>query len=121
MKILTAAGRDEAYARALRSTTRRRSVRCNGWSIDAGGASTTLRERDAIETTVGDFELYTDTRMKVLKLPARIGSIVAFEYERNERAVSAAVRRGISRRTCRCCVARFGGRCRRAGRTTRTG
>ena len=84
VKVLTAAGRDEGYlAVTFDNETKIRSM--NGWSIDPAGREYTLRERDAVETTVGDFELYTDTRMKVLKVPADIGSIVAFEYERNER------------------------------------
>jgi hypothetical protein len=84
VKILTAAGRDEAYLGvAFDSETKIRSM--NGWSIDAAGNEYSLRDRDAIETTVGDYELYTDTRMKLLKVPGDIGSIVAFEYERNER------------------------------------
>ncbi len=84
VKVLTAAGREEGYlAVAFDGETKIRSM--NGWSIDPAGHEYALRERDAIETTVGDFELYTDTRMKLLKVPADIGSIVAFEYERNER------------------------------------
>ncbi|MFL6248567.1 MAG: DUF3857 domain-containing transglutaminase family protein [Thermoanaerobaculia bacterium] len=84
VKVLTAAGRDEAYVGVpFDNETKIKSL--NGWSIDPAGLEYTLRERDAIETSVGDFELYTDTRMKVLKVPADIGSIVAFEYERNER------------------------------------
>lgn len=84
VKVLTAAGRDEAYLGVpFDNETKIRSF--NGWSIDPAGREYTFRERDAVETTVGDYELYTDTRMKVLKVPADIGSIVAFEYERNER------------------------------------
>jgi hypothetical protein len=84
VKVLTAAGRDEAYLGVpFDDETKIRSF--NGWSIDPAGHEYTLRERDAVETTLGDFELYTDTRMKVLKVPADVGSIVAFEYERNER------------------------------------
>lgn len=84
VKVLTAAGREEAYLGvAFDDETKIRSL--NGWSIDPAGHEYTFRERDAVETTVGDYELYTDTRMKVLKVPADIGSIVAFEYVRNER------------------------------------
>jgi hypothetical protein len=56
------------------------------WSIDASGAEYEVKERDAIETTPTDFELYTDARMKVLSIPASSpGSIVAFEIESNDR------------------------------------
>ena len=84
VKVLTAAGRDEAYLGVpFDNETKIRSL--NGWSIDPSGLQYALRERDAVETTLGDFELYTDTRMKLLKVPVDVGSIVAFEYERNER------------------------------------
>jgi hypothetical protein len=84
VKILTAAGRDEAFlAVAFDDATKIKSM--NAWSFDAKGNEYTLRERDAIETSAADFELYTDARMKMLRVPADIGSIVAFEYEQNER------------------------------------
>lgn len=84
VKVLTSTGRDEGYlAVSFDDDTKLRSL--NGWSIDPAGHEYAMRERDAVETTVGDYELYTDARMKVLKVPADIGSIVAFEYTRNER------------------------------------
>lgn len=84
VKVVTAAGREEGYLGVpFDDETKIRSL--NGWSIDPAGLEYTLRERDAVETSLGDYELFTDARMKVLKVPADIGSIVAFEYERNER------------------------------------
>jgi hypothetical protein len=84
VKVLTAAGREEGTLGVpFDSDTKIRSM--NGWSIDRAGIEYTLRERDAVETSLGDYELFTDARMKVLKVPADIGSIVAFEYEHNER------------------------------------
>ncbi|HEX6639662.1 MAG TPA: DUF3857 domain-containing protein, partial [Thermoanaerobaculia bacterium] len=71
VKILTAAGRDEAFlAVAFDDATKIKSM--NGWSFDAKGNEYTLRERDAIETSAADFELYTDARMKMLRVPADI-------------------------------------------------
>ncbi len=84
VKILTAAGREDAYVGVwFDNDTKLRSLR--GWSIDKSGEEYTVKERDAVEATGGDFELFTDTKMKVLRIPADIGSIVAYEYERNER------------------------------------
>jgi hypothetical protein len=84
VKVLTAAGREEAYLGVpFDNDTKIRSL--NGWSIDAKGVEYALRERDAVETSMGDFELYTDARMKVLRVPVDIGSIVAFEYAQDER------------------------------------
>ncbi|HEX8619068.1 MAG TPA: DUF3857 domain-containing protein, partial [Thermoanaerobaculia bacterium] len=84
VKILTAAGRDDAYVAVwFDNDTKLRSLR--GWSIDQSGEEYTVKERDAVETNGGDFEVFTDTKMKVLRIPADVGSIVAYEYERNER------------------------------------
>src|SRR5262249_14416398 len=60
--------------------TKLRTLR--GWSIDASGSEYEVRERDAIETTPTDFELYTDARLKGLSIPAsNPGSGVAYEVE----------------------------------------
>ncbi|HYO76071.1 MAG TPA: DUF3857 domain-containing protein, partial [Thermoanaerobaculia bacterium] len=85
VKILTTAGRGEGVARAwFDQNTKLKSMRA--WSIDASGTEYEVKERDAIETTPTDFELYTDARMKVLSIPAaNPGSIVAFEVETNDR------------------------------------
>jgi Domain of Unknown Function with PDB structure (DUF3857) len=84
VKILTAAGREEAFLGVpFDDATKIKSM--NGWSIDKGGNEYALRMRDAVETSLGDFELYTDAKMKSIQVPADIGSIVAFEYERSER------------------------------------
>ena len=81
VKILTNDGRDYGVAHAwIDHDTKLREM--HAWSIDASGAEYEVRERDAIETTPGDFELYTDARLKVLSIPAaNPGSIVAFETE----------------------------------------
>lgn len=81
VKILNNDGREYGTAHAwIDHDTKLRTLRA--WSIDAGGAEYEVRERDAIETTPTDFELYTDARMKVLSIPAsNPGSIVAYEVE----------------------------------------
>jgi transglutaminase-like putative cysteine protease len=80
-KILTTAGRDEGVVGVwFDHDTKLRALRA--WSIDPAGNEYEVRERDAIETTPADFELYTDARMKLLNIPgANPGSIVASEYE----------------------------------------
>jgi hypothetical protein len=84
VKVLTPAGREDAYAAVwFDNDTKLRSLR--GWSIDKSGEEYTVKEKDAVETSAADFEVYTDTKMKVLRIPADVGSIVAYEYERNER------------------------------------
>ena len=84
VKILTPAGRDDAFMQVyFDNDTKLRSMR--GWSIDKNGEEYTVKERDAVEASAIDFELYTDAKVKVLRIPADVGSVVAFEYERNER------------------------------------
>ena len=81
VKILTTAGRDYGVATAwFDHDTKLTTLRA--WSIDASGAEYEVRERDAIETTPTDFELYTDAKLKILNIPAaNPGSIVAYEVE----------------------------------------
>ena len=84
IKVLTPAGRDNAYGVAgFDNNTKLRALR--GWSISPSGEVKALRERDAIETSAADFEVFTDARMKILDLPAEVGSVIAFEYETRER------------------------------------
>jgi transglutaminase-like putative cysteine protease len=84
VKILTTAGRDHGVATAWYDhDTKLRSM--HAWSIDASGEYE-VKERDAIETTPTDFELYTDARLKVLTIPAaNPGSVVAFEVETSDK------------------------------------
>ena len=85
VKILTAAGRDYGYvAVAFDNASKLKSFRA--WSIDAKGQKYEVKERDAVEMSPFDFELYSDARSKVLRIPASdIGSVVAYEYEKRER------------------------------------
>ena len=85
VKILTAAGRDMGYVSAsFDNASKLKSFRA--WSIDAKGQKFEVKERDAVETSPFDFELYSDARMKVLRIPAaEIGSVIAYEYEKRER------------------------------------
>ncbi len=81
VKILNNDGRGYGVAHAwIDHDTKLRTLRA--WSIEAGGAEYEVRERDAIETTPTDFELYTDARLKALSIPAsNPGSVVAYEVE----------------------------------------
>lgn len=81
VKILTSAGRDHGMVAAwYGGNAKLRSIRA--WSIDATGSEYEVKERDAVETTPTDFELYTDARMKMLSIPAaNPGSVIAYEHE----------------------------------------
>lgn len=84
MKILTAAGRDYGFA-AVPFDRDTKLLGLRGWSIAANGMQYELKERDAIEMTPYSGELYSDDRVKMLRLPADIGSVVAYEYEQRDR------------------------------------
>ncbi|HJQ41076.1 MAG TPA: DUF3857 and transglutaminase domain-containing protein [Thermoanaerobaculia bacterium] len=83
-KILTAAGRDYGFA-AVPFDRDTKLLHLRGWSIAANGTQYELKERDAVEMTPYSGELYSDDRVKMLRLPADIGSVVAYEYEQRER------------------------------------
>jgi hypothetical protein len=84
VKVLTPAGRNDAFVQVFfDNDTKLRSMR--GWSIDKNGVEYTVTEKDAVEASAIDYEVYSDLKMKVLRIPADVGSIVAFEYGQNER------------------------------------
>lgn len=58
----------------------------HGWSITEKGQEYEAKASDVFEQTVSSFEVYSDLRIKALRVPgADIGSVVAFEYEQNRR------------------------------------
>jgi transglutaminase-like putative cysteine protease len=82
LKVLAPAGRKLAYT-ASYFGKRDKILSMRGWVLDAKGAEHELRERAAAEASATTFELYSDTRVKVLdgEEKADVGSIVAFETE----------------------------------------
>lgn len=89
VKVLTPAGRQHAYgAASYDDNTRLRGLR--GWSIAPGGKIQALRGRAAAEMSAGDYEVYTDARVKVLDLPSEVGGIIAYEYELREKPYEAS-------------------------------
>src|SRR5260370_37251879 len=58
----------------------------HGWSITEKGQEYEAKDRDIFEQTVSSYEVYSDVKIKALRVPgADIGSVVAFEYEQNAR------------------------------------
>jgi transglutaminase-like putative cysteine protease len=56
------------------------------WSIPAHGGDYEVKEKDAVETHIAPEELYSDTRYKLLRIPAaESGSVVGYEYEQKRR------------------------------------
>ena len=84
VKILKNEGKEDAYVGVwFDNDTKLRALR--GWSIDPSGEEYQVKEKEALEATASEYELFTDTRTKVMRLPADVGSIVAYESERRER------------------------------------
>ncbi len=56
------------------------------WCIPADGRDYELKEKDAVETGLFSEALYTDTRAKVMRIPAaEPGNVVGYEYEQRRR------------------------------------
>jgi hypothetical protein len=84
-KILRPAGRQHGTVKVpFDALSKIDSLR--GWCIPAQGKDYEVKEKDAIETAfMQDFVLASDTRVKILTIPAAdIGNIVGYEYVREE-------------------------------------
>jgi transglutaminase-like putative cysteine protease len=56
------------------------------WTITSTGQQIELKEKDAVESGMTSYDLYSDTRVKVLKFPeANPGNIVGYEYVQRHR------------------------------------
>jgi transglutaminase-like putative cysteine protease len=60
-------------------------ISLKGWSIPPSGKSYEVGQQDAVEITPYSYELYSDTRLKLLKIPAAAGSVIGYEYVQKER------------------------------------
>lgn len=83
-KILRPTGRQRGHIHAVvNSETKVVSMR--GWCIPAQGKDFEAKEKDAVEISIPNIdgsELLSDTRLKVLQIPAaEPGNIVGYEYE----------------------------------------
>ena len=71
----------------------------HGWSITAKGQEYEAKEKDAYETSLSTYEIYSDDKQKILILPgADVGTVVGFEYEHKERPYVFQTGWGISGR-----------------------
>ena len=54
----------------------------HGWSISAKGQEYEMKDKDASETSPYDFLMYSDTKVKYMRMPAaEVGAYVAVEYQ----------------------------------------
>jgi len=57
-----------------------------GWSISSTGEEYEVKEKDAIETNGIGSDMYTDSKMKLLSIPASaVGSVIGYEYQQKRR------------------------------------
>jgi hypothetical protein len=85
-RILRPSGRDRAtLVVPFDKDTKLLSMRA--WSLPAGGGKEyEVKEKDAVETQISEDAFFSDTRQKILRIPAaEPGAIVAYEYEQRER------------------------------------
>lgn len=84
-RILSTAGRDLAVARVFVNDDVKLE-RFQAWSIGPDGSEHEVKEREAVELSAFEGELYADDRVKLIKLPTTDpGSTVAFEYVQRTR------------------------------------
>jgi hypothetical protein len=85
VKILSTRGREFGTARVHFDTETRLS-NFRAYSIAADGQQYEVKEKEAIETMPYNGELYSDNRLKLIRIPAaEPGAIVGYEYEQKQR------------------------------------
>jgi hypothetical protein len=85
-RILHPAGRDRGvFDIAFDKDTKVLSMRA--WCLPAGGGKEyEVKEKDAVETQLTEEALFSDTRHRILRIPAsEPGATIAYEYEQRER------------------------------------
>ncbi|HEX8153394.1 MAG TPA: DUF3857 domain-containing protein, partial [Thermoanaerobaculia bacterium] len=61
----------------------------SGWTVTASGQEFQIGRRDAVESSAYDSNLYSDSKLTFLSVPAaEPGNVVAFEYEQRDRPYS---------------------------------
>src|SRR5580704_12760489 len=56
------------------------------WTIMPNGAPIEVKDKEASEVSLEDFEMFSDNRAKVIKFPeANVGSVVGYEYTQRQR------------------------------------
>jgi hypothetical protein len=56
------------------------------WTVTPDGKELEVKEKEAMETSLADFELFSDDRARIIKIPeANVGSVVGYEYVQKHR------------------------------------
>src|SRR5712692_3910954 len=84
-RILRPQGRDYGLV-PIPFDSETRISNLKAWCIPAQGKDYEVKEKDAVESSAFDGELYSDDRVKILRIPAADpGNVIGYEYEQKER------------------------------------
>jgi transglutaminase-like putative cysteine protease len=86
VKILRPEGREEYGYAGVEFDNQTKVTSFRGWTITPQGKELAFTEKDASETSLSSFEVFSDTRAKVMRFPeANAGSILGYEYVQKQR------------------------------------
>jgi transglutaminase-like putative cysteine protease len=85
-KFLRPEAREECGYAAVRFDNQTKVSYFRAWTILPSGAQLQVKENEATEVSLVDFEVFSDQRAKVIKFPeAKVGSVVGYEYTQRQR------------------------------------
>jgi hypothetical protein len=85
-KLLRPDGREECGYAFVRFDNQTKVASFQAWTIMPSGAQIQTKQKEAIEVSLVDFEVFNDERAKVIKFPeANVGSVVGYEYTQRQR------------------------------------
>ena len=85
-KFLRPEARDQYGSIAVRFDNETKLLFLKAWTITSSGQQLELKEKDAAESGMTSYDLYSDTRVKVLRFPEpNPGSVVGYEYVQRHR------------------------------------
>jgi len=85
-KILRPEGRGRGTVLARFQIPLQKITSLHGWCIPAQGKDYEVKDKDAVEAALEGYELVSDLRAKVIRIPAPDpGNVVGYEYEIEER------------------------------------
>ncbi|HKQ88775.1 MAG TPA: DUF3857 and transglutaminase domain-containing protein [Candidatus Acidoferrales bacterium] len=86
IRILRPQGQDEYGFAGVPFDNETKIASFKAWTITADGHEFALSDKDAIETSVSTYEVFTDDRLKVMKFSDAVpGSVVGYEYAQKVR------------------------------------
>jgi transglutaminase-like putative cysteine protease len=85
-KLLRPEAREQFGSVVVRFDNETKLSFLKAWTITSTGQQMELKEKDAVESGLTSYDLYSDARVKILKFPeANPGSVVGYEYVQKHR------------------------------------